>query len=897
MALTKGAYLGVYEIVAPLGQGGMGEVYRARDARLGRDVAVKILPAGATADADRLRRFEQEARAAGSLNHPNILAIHDIGTQDGTPYVVSELLEGETLRDHLAGGALSSRKVIDYAIQLARGLAAAHDKGIVHRDLKPENIFLTSDGRVKILDFGLAKLTESMSDGGAPTALAPPRVNTDPGTVLGTVGYMSPEQVRGQPSDHRSDIFSMGAVLYEMLSGKRVFTGDSAVETMHAILKRDVPPLVEGGHAVAPALQRVVDHCLEKVPAQRFQSARDLAFALETLSGSTVSGGVPAMSGGAPSSQAKNRRHLAWLIAGASTLGLVVALLAIALLPRPTASSSAIRFPIPLPEKVSSYFFSVLSTNLSVSPDGRQLVFVGMSEGQRLLWLRRLDTLVAHAVPGTEGAYSPFWSPDSRYVAFFAGGKLKRIDPSGSSAQIICDLPGEIEAVGTWGRDGAILYGHRQGDAPVLFQVAATGGPPTVVARDPPPQWPHFLPDGRHYLFYAWNEQDAAKRGIFVASIGANEARLLVPTGLTRAEYSAGYLVYTRDGSLVARHFDEKTLQLSGEAITVVEHIPYFDKTGWGGFSLSTSGVLAYQTRLLPERLLWVDRSGRETGQIDVADAWNMRISPDGRRVALVKADRARLSSEIWIHELGRGTSTRFALGPSDNGDPVWSPDGKRLAFFSCCQQPPNVQSTFRIKDVVDTGNGVSSGPPGFDSPSDWSPDGRFVLFVRSWSPSRDPTGASNNQDIWVLSVDTDRKTVPFLETPFNETDARFSPDGRWVAYSSNETTRDEIYVTRFERPGERWRVSIDGGRSPRWRRDGKELFFLSADNRVMAASSTPGDRFETGLPVPLFRTDSPVNTGWDAAADGQHFIVASPPATYEMPFTVVVNWTADLKP
>jgi serine/threonine protein kinase/WD40 repeat protein len=866
----------------------MGEVYRARDPRLGRDVAVKILPGGAAAEADRLGRFEQEARAAGSLNHPNILAIYDIGTQDGTPYVVSELLEGDTLRDHLTGGALSSRKALDYATQLARGLTAAHEKGIVHRDLKPENVFVTSDGRVKILDFGLAKLTEPMIDAGAPTALAAPRVKTDAGTVLGTVGYMSPEQVRGQASDHRSDIFSMGAVLYEMLSGRRLFTGDSAVETMHAILKQEMPSLLESGQAVAPGLQRVVEHCVEKVPAQRFQSARDLAFALEALSSSTMSGGAPAMSGLIPSERAK-RERLSWVIAGVATLVLVAALLAVAVLRRQTPSSAAIRFPIPFPAKVSSYFFSVLATNLSVSPDGRQLVFVGMSEGKRQLWLRRLDSLVAHALPGTEGAASPFWSPDSRYVAFFAGGKLKRIDPNGTSTQNICDLPGDIEAVGTWGGDGAILYAHIQGNGQVLFRVAAAGGTPNEVTESVSAMWPHFLPDGRHYLSYQWNEEDAAKRGIFVASIDTNETRLLVSTAPTRAEYSAGHVVYTRDGNLVARRFDEKSLRMLGEEMTVVEHVPYFDKTGWAGFSVSTSGVLAYQARLQPERLLWLDRSGRETGRIDIPGAWDMRVSPDGRRVAVVQSDRVRLSGEIWIHELARGTSTRVALGPSDNGNPVWSPDGKRLAFFTCCQPSPAVQSTFRIKDAVDTGNGVSPGPPGFDAPSDWSPDGRFILFIRSNS-------ASTNQDIWVLSVHGDRKAAPFLETPFNETDARFSPDGRWVAYSSNETARDEIYVTPFERPGEKWRVSIDGGTRPRWRRDGKELFFISADNRVMAAAIASGSAFETGTPVPLFQTDSLVNFGWDASADGQRFIITGPAATREMPFAVVVNWTADLK-
>jgi eukaryotic-like serine/threonine-protein kinase len=870
----------------------MGEVYRARDDRLGREVAIKILPASFAADADRLRRFEQEARAAGALNHPNILAIYDTGTENGAPFVVSELLEGETLRDHLTGGALSHRRATDYGLQLASGLAAAHEKAIVHRDLKPENIFITSDGRVKILDFGLAKLTERTRDVSASTSLAPTRVDTEPGTVMGTVGYMSPEQVRGQPTDHRSDIFSMGVVLYEMLSGKRLFRGDSAVETMNAILKEEPPALGESGQTISPGLQRIVDHCLEKSPASRFQSARDLAFALEALSGSSLN--AAASHPGALMSPARSaiRARLPWMIAFVTTIGLMASLpLAIGYLRGMPSEPQAVRFAIPLPEKATAPYFDVVTNSLSVSPDGRYLAFVAISEGQRKLWLRPINALTPQMVPGSDGARGPFWSPDSRSIGFFAGGKLKRVEASGTSPQTICTLSGENENTGTWGRGGVIIYRDRINNEDGLFRVAASGGMPALLTKRTRGEggsglgWPHFLPDARHYLIYFGNEKEAAARGIYVASLDSNETKLVVTTAPTQMAYAAGYLLYAREGSIVAQPFDAKTMQASGEPLRVVESTTYFDKTGWSGFSVSENGVLAYTPELQPTQLVWVDRNGRETGQVGPSGLWDsLRISADGRRLALQHYDRHVLSGEIWIHELERGTSTRFALGPADNGGPVWSPDGKRIAFFRCCDAP----STLRIKDVADPGTGSTPLQPGFQYPVDWSQDGRFILFVQS-----DSTG---DTDLWILPMQGDGKAARFLQTPFQEADARFSPDGRWVAYSSTETSREEIYVTRFDRPGEKWGVSREGGRNPRWRRDGKELFFLSANNDIMAAGVKLGDTFDSGTPSALFRSDAIVDVDWDISADGQRFIVGRAAETQTPPFALVVNWTADLK-
>jgi len=586
-----------------------------------------------------------------------------------------------------------------------------------------------------------------------------------------------------------------------------------------------------------------------------------------------------------PPTKLARRERMAWAIAGVATLGLAAALAGVVVLRRPAPPPAAIRFQIPLPARMSSYF-DVQATGLSVSPDGRQLIFVGVADGQRQLWLRPLDQVVARAIPGTEDAYSPFWSPDGRYVAFFAGGKLKRIEPAGTSLQTICDLPGGIvSTTGAWGQDGVILFNVLNETEQTLFRVTAAGGTATLFVKGDFPWWPHFLPDGRHYLVYRFN-QDPSKQGIVVASLDSTDTKLVVPTKFTRVEYGNGYLVYAREGSLVAQRFDERSLQISGDPITVVERVPFFENTGWAGYSISRNGVLVHLTNFQSERLVWRDRSGREAGSIGKPGAWNMRIAPDGRRVAIVQIDPARLSGNVWIHELARGTDTLFALGPADNGNPVWAPDGKRIAFFSCCVPLSSVQSTLRIKDVGDPGPGASPLEPGFHGPTDWSLDGRFILFERAESSNK-PT------DIWVLSVE-DRKAKPFLQTPFRESDARFSPDGRWVAYTSNETNRDEIYVARFDRPNEKSRVSIDGGRGPRWRRDGKELFFLSADNHAMAAATRTGDSFEFDRPVALFQSDSPFYVDWDAAPDGQRFLVGSAAAT---PFAVVVNWPSELKP
>jgi Tol biopolymer transport system component len=585
------------------------------------------------------------------------------------------------------------------------------------------------------------------------------------------------------------------------------------------------------------------------------------------------------------------RSRLPWVITGVVTIALAAVVIFGVYVRRPLTEAAVVRFSIPLPEKATPYI-DVETHNLSISPDGKRIAFIANYEGEHKLWLRPLDAVDAQVLPGTEGAYSPFWSPDSRYIGFFTGGKLKRIDPSGTSAQTICDLPGELQTSGTWGRDGVILYTDGFiNDGETIYRVAATGGAPTPIKQSKKSRsyWVHFLPDGLHFLLYQYSEEDPSARGIYIGALDSPETKMLVPIPtetLSRMEYAAGYLLYAREGSLLAQAFDAKSLQLSGEPFTVDEHLPYF-LTGWAEFSVSENGVLAYLNKRPPLRLVWLDRSGREIGQVGGSAFYDRpRLSPDGQRLALTIEDERNGTGDIWIHDLARNTPTRFAFGPTDDSNAVWSPDGHRLAYFSCCDG-----STLHIKDVGDTGKGETPLEQGFQVPLDWSPDGRFILFLQR-------NGTTTKGDVWVLPMQgDDRKPFAFLQTPFTETQARFSPDGHWVAFISNETGRDEVYVTRFDRPGEKWRVSTGGGTSPCWRRDGKELFFLAADRSLMAVTVKTGDAFESAAPAALFRSDSIDEEKFDVTADGQRFVVISNAAlTQPVPFTVVVNWASDLK-
>jgi Tol biopolymer transport system component len=900
LALTPGARLGPYEIVSALGAGGMGEVYRARDPRLSREVAIKVLPGGLSSDPERLQRFEQEARAAAALNHPNILALYDIGTHDGAPYLVTELLEGATLREQMASVALPIRKAIEYAVQIAHGLAAAHEKGIVHRDLKPENVFVTDDGRVKILDFGLAKLTQPESSAAGATALPTTPPNTMAGVVLGTIGYMSPEQVRGMAADHRADIFAFGAVLYEMLSGQRAFHGDTAMDAMTAIVKDHPPDLPAVERRIPPALVRIVDRCLEKSPAARFQSTRDLAFALESLT--THSGAtsvVAAIEGpSAISALWRRRAAMAWASA-AGVLLLVAVALAIGYVSRAPVVPRVVRFSIDEPKDVAFGGGNGFAPGAAISPDGRSVAFMARRTGGSadLLWIRSLDTLDARPLTGTDGGSFPFWSPDSTSIAFFAQGKLKKIDVSGGPAQTLCDaLAGEG---GTWNRDGVIVFAPNGTGA--LFRVSSAGGEPVAVTKlsatdkDTSHRWPDFLPDGRHFLFRSQPSNVA-----FVGSLDSGEVKRLVTTD-SRTVYAPGYLIFVRGGTLVAQPFDPRRLETTGEAAPLAEDIRVNPSNGRAAFAVSESGVLAFRTgnANAPVQLTWFDRAGRELAKVgQLKDYRGMDLSPDGQRIVLHLHDAASGGGSLWMLDPARGTESRFTFTGLHDGSPHWSPDGSRVVFSS------DRSGEFGNLYVKQAGGATPEEAllksDAAKGPRSWSADGRFIVY--------DSDGGKTASDIWVLPLTGDRTPIPFLTTPAIEGQGELSPDGRWMAYTSNESGRFDIYVQPFPATGGKWLVSTGGGIEPHWRRDGKELFYVSgAPRRLMAVEvKTQGATFEASVPHALFDVagfpgvaagPNARSREFVASADGQKFLVAlQPTGQASNPLTIVLNWTAGLK-
>jgi eukaryotic-like serine/threonine-protein kinase len=892
MTIATGTKLGRYEIRSKIGEGGMGEVYRARDVKLNREVAIKVLPATLSADKDRLARFEQEAQAVGTLNHPNILAVYDVGEHEGAPYVVSELLEGETLRERLGGAPFQPRRAIEYGLQIANGLAAAHEKGIVHRDIKPENIFITDNGRVKILDFGLAKLIEPATDIEAQTEVLTRRVKTDSGVVMGTVGYMSPEQVRGKPADHRADIFSLGVILYEMLSGKRAFHRQSAVETLNAILKEDPPELSQSNGQVNPALERVVTHCLEKNPEMRFQSARDVVFALEALSGLSSARTVMAIPTSA--TRSKNRERLIW-IAAVAALAMGILLLGIFMwrcTDQPANETNYVaRFSIALPEKAGT------EIPLALSPDGRRVAFIASSEGKAMIWVRPLDGLTAQFLAGTDEAISLFWSPDSRWIGFFAGGKLKKIEAAGGPAQILCDA---VDGRGgTWSRDGVIMFTpHPQA---ALFRVSAAGGVPLQVTEldsaggENSHRWPSFLPDGRQFLYYG-RSSHPENSGIYVASLDSKERKLLVATESSGQYASPDRLLFLRERTLMTQQFDVSRLKLTGEPIPIADQVGSTQagtNSQLSDFSVSDKGVLVYRTGVSDNRhCVWFDRIGKETGSVNLeGNLFDVRLSPDGKRAAIQLLDHRGgiLNQDIWVVDLERNIPTRLTFDPTIEDDPVWSPDSSRLLFTS--------ERDGRRDIYQKASNGAGGEELLLKSDSrkeaqDWSVDGKYCLYTVA--------DATTKSDIWLLPLFGDRKPYSLVTTRFREFHPRFSPDGRWFAYVSDESGRLEVYVQSFPASGGKWMISNGGGGQPVWRRDGRELFYINPERKLMSVVVKADATFQASIPQPLFDTridDFRSNSRYDVAPDGQRFLINVPlEAPTAPPIIVVLNWTADLK-
>ena len=887
--ITAGQMLNQYRILSPLGAGGMGEVFLAEDTRLHRKVALKQLPAQFTNDPDRVRRFEQEALAVSALNHPNILTIYEIGESERHHFLVTEFIEGQTVRQQLNDGRLPVRTVLNVATQIVSALAAAHAAGIIHRDIKPENIMVRPDGVVKVLDFGLAKLTEARRNEAD---------STSPGIVMGTIGYMSPEQVQGQKADHRADLFSFGVVLYEMVSGQRAFTGAAHVEVMHAILKDEPPELSELNPKVSPALERIVRRCLEKQPAQRFQTASDLGFALSALTTPSSPRIETAMlSSRQPASEQRKwlrNARLAWLVAGLLLLGIIgVTWLS---LTRTTTGTHTVRLAFVPPEKLS--FDNTIFEQVVISPDGQKLAFTARgADGKKQLWLRPLAATEATLLAGTEDVLKPFWSPDSRSLAFSAQGKLKRVDLAGGPPQTLCPV-GEFRG-GTWNRAGIILFAPKTRDG--LFQIPATGGEPKPVTSPEVARQeighsnPYFLPDGRQFLFQV--EASNGFPGVFVGSLDTNEVKQVLPDSACAIYDSAGWLLFVRNGALMAQPFEARGRMLKGEAISLTpsSEIGVSFNTL---FSVSDNGVLVWQgDGWRNYQLVWFDRAGRQgdaIGQpLKVIGGMHPRFSPEGGRVLVQRSDPQNKNTDIWAIDLARNLPTRLTSDGAFDLRPVWSPDGNRVVFRSVRGGIAGIYE----KEANSVG-GETLLLKGGGDPTDWSRDGRFIVYSVITEPTR--------LDIWALPLFGEQQPYPLLNSEFAETQAQISPDGRWLVYVSDESGSDEVYAQAFTPEGRlgknKVRVSPNGGRHPRFRRDGRELFFVAADGQMMVAVLTPNTTtFEFARPQAIFKAHllpGHYNLGieYDVTADGQRFLIGTlvdePP-----PVQVILNWAAGLKP
>jgi eukaryotic-like serine/threonine-protein kinase len=894
MAIPAGTRLGPYEILSAIGAGGMGEVYKARDTRLERTVAIKVLPAHLADQPEVRERFEREAKTIASLNHPHICTLYDVGHQDGTDFLVMEYLEGETLATRLLKGPLPLDQVSRCAIEIADALDKAHRKGITHRDLKPGNIMLTKNGS-KLLDFGLAKLkeaaapTESVSQ--MPTLSHSP---TAQGTLLGTMQYMAPEQVEGKNDevDGRTDIFAFGAVVYEMATGKKAFEGKTNASVMSKIMQVDPPPISSLQPMTPPALERIVKRCLAKDPEDRWQTARDLELELKAIAEDGSQAGAVA----APARKATN--WVAWASIAAVLVAAIVAG-AIYFRPAQVASSVApVQFTVAPPEDAQ---FDPYPWFASVSPDGSKLAFVARSSsGENQIWLRSLDSPTARPIPGTESSgisMFPFWSPDSRFLGFYDGADtIKKVPIAGGPAQtIIAGVAGPVTA--TWNQDGVIVFARRAVDGMSLYRVSAAGGEATAV---PVPievgearyWWPQFLPDGMHFLFSAGSfSAEGEKRRVYAGSLDSRDRKFIVDSDSSGQYVAPGYLLFTRQNTLMAQPFDAARLEVTGEAVPLVQGVQYDAQRLAAAFSTSQNGVLAYRAGASEElnSLVWVSRNGTEEPIAAPPHAYQQpRLSPDGRHMAV------EIAAQLWVYDLTRQTLSRLTFQGTSNDLPIWTPDGQRIAFRS-----PQANNVLGIAWQMADGSGgredlVAGSSAGGISPNSWSPDGQRLAF------NMNGPNAPNGRDIAILSL-ADRKVTPFLSTKFNEGAPEFSPDGHWLAYMSEESGRSEVYVQPYPGPGGKWQISTDGGSAPKWNPSGRELFYRNA-TKMMAVDITTQPNFTAGRPKLLFDgpylfTSPPLTFQfYDVSRDGQRFLMVKQSREAAQPINVTLNWIEEMK-
>jgi len=889
VTLSAGTKLGPYEILEPLGAGGMGEVYKARDARLGREVAIKVLSEKVAGDAAALARFEREARAVAALSHPHILALHDFGQDRGLTYAVMELLDGESLAQRLARGPMPASEIARAGEQICGALSAAHRKGIVHRDLKPANVMLTKSG-VKLLDFGLAKAASDAPEGLTAEQTAAADVTRE-GTIVGTLAYMSPEQVEGRAADARSDIFALGATLYEMATGRKAFEASSQAGLISAILSGEPPAVSTVQPKAPPALDRIVRGCLAKDPDARWQTAHDVGLQLAGLGDS----GTSAASAVRSAAPRRRLRWLPWAVAGACA-----AVAAMTLLRRPAAPpATPVRFALPPPAE-GSYGTTFEAKTVAVSPDGTQIAFIvsphgvsgarrGISapdaSGARRIWIRRLSEIDSHPVPGTEDGLSLFWSPDGTQLGFFTPGKLKRILLSGGAAIPVCDVPPGSGRAGTWGSTGDILFASVQG--PAISRVSAAGGSPVdeikVSGDELRLNWPWYLPDGKRFLYVA-RLRDGSGR-LMLAEPG-KPPRVVAPMVSSVQYAEPGFLVFAKEGALLAQRFDPDGGRLLGSPISIAEHVNYFLSTGHAGFAASPAGTLVYQSHDDVGHLAWFDRSGRELGTIGPPGNYlNVSIAEGGRRVFYDRTRPLLGTFDIWSFDLERGVETPVTTEPETEISAIGLPDGRSIVYSANRGGAPQLYRR-------DLGTGaeqvLAPARQVFQQAQDVSPDGRTLAYTE-----RATTG---NFDIWTLPLDGSSKPTPFLQAPFAKGQVRFSRDGRFLAFVSSESGRSEAYLAPFPGPGERIRLSSDGAYLVAWSPDGRELLYMSDEGRMMSVPVSTSPSLRTGPPAPLFTVSGRRWFGFAPSGDGRRFLAVVPDVSAdEQPMTVILNWTAAL--
>ncbi|HEV2396929.1 MAG TPA: protein kinase [Candidatus Sulfotelmatobacter sp.] len=884
MGISTGTRLGPYEIIAPLGAGGMGEVYRARDTRLERTVAIKVLNSTLVASPNLKTRFEREAKTVSQLNHPNICILYDVGHEDGTDYLVMEFLEGESLAERLKRGPLQLKEIVAIGCDIAEALERAHRAGIVHRDLKPGNVMLTKTG-AKLLDFGLAKPSVGVAagSGSAPLLSAAMTVDsptpqqsplTQQGALVGTVQYMSPEQIQGLEADARSDIFAFGAMLYEMATGKRPFAGKSQIKVASAILEDEPEPVSAVLKTSPPALDRLVRTCLAKNPDERFQSALDVKLELRWLSTEQ------------PGTEPTRAKFAGWITYVALAAIAIIAAFGLWMRPSQTAPHT-MHFTAALPSSARS---------MAIAPDGETVAFVSYREDiHRVgLFLYEIGGNDAKPLAGTEGATFPFWAPDGRAIGFFANGKLKRYDLDSASVRTLCDAPNGRG--GTWGKTGVILFTPRGTLNEGIESVSDSGGVPSklnypaATGNENSYRWPVFLPDGKHYLFLAANIRgETEMNSLYLGSIDNQSEKHLLTKTVYNGDYANGYVFFVRDDAIQAQKLDLDSYKLTGDVLRIFDNVKLQSRIMYAAFAAKGDVVLAQGAgEVSLSSLVWYDRIGKKISDLAPPDTYgNIAISSDGKYVAVDKTDTTNENTDVFIYDLARASFRRLTFDPGIDSVPVWSPDRGQIAFgssrgrnFEIYIKPADGSQPERILPLT----------TGIDYlPLDWSRDDRNLLYLAP-------------PDLWVYSF-VDGKSRLFLKAASSLKNAQFSPDGKWVAYSSNEGGRWEVYVTSFPDANGKWQVSTEGGEQPRWRGDGKEIYFLSSDAKLIAVSVDTQKEFQSGTPTVLFQTDPREQVAtteqvvYDASRDGQRFLVNSKDNRGSAhPMSVILNWKNEIK-